>query len=176
MIPALSQPPAVAPCGHCVYIGDSYLRLLGTGSRTWRYRQIIWDAYTECLLYARACGKILVCVHGDAAGADMIFKRFGDSCDGALQEPHPADWDGPCRACCKPGHRVVRSDGSSYCPQAGNYRNAEMVALPAWRTAAFIRDRSRGATNCETLMKKHGHWPRTYRDDAGTVTGPGLAS
>jgi hypothetical protein len=47
-------------------------------------------------------------------------------------EAHPADWEGPCGPNCQPGHRRGGWDGKpSYCPAAGDYRNALMVDLGA---------------------------------------------
>lgn len=65
-----------------------------------------------------------ILVHGKAPGADTLAAKNWPA---DLQEPHPADWSGPCRATCRPGHRQVRQDGQMYCPAAGVYRNQEMV-------------------------------------------------
>lgn len=149
----------------CVYLGDEYLRFVGSGSRNWRHPKWIWDALTECLEHARAGGKILVVVHGDADGADQVFKLFGQVHDGALSEPHPADWNAPCRPTCKPGHRKTRKDGSEYCPAAGNYRNADMCEPGMWRAAVFIRRGSTGTTDCLNVIRRNGISPRVYRDN-----------
>lgn len=67
-----------------------------------------------------------VLVHGAAPGADRLAALLWTGW-GGKDEPHPADWSGPCKRTCRPGHRKQRPDGSDYCPAAGVYRNQEMV-------------------------------------------------
>lgn len=116
----------------------------------------MWNVFTECHAWARGQGKTLVIVHGDAPGGDQIAALFAQATPGCENEPHPADWEGPCRDRCKPGHRRKGKHGREYCPAAGNYRNEEMVACGADRAAAFIRAGSAGASNCARLAKKAG--------------------
>lgn len=87
-----------------------------------------------------------VLVHGAAPGADQQSAYFWEYW-GRETEPHPADWAGPCRATCTPGHRRPRGF-DTYCPAAGTYRNQEMVdsgldqliAFPGGRgTADMVR-------------------------------------
>lgn len=67
-----------------------------------------------------------VLVHGAASGADRLCARWWEA-HGRTCDPHPADWQAPCRTSCAAGHRRRRRDGTDYCPAAGNYRNQEMV-------------------------------------------------
>lgn len=79
-------------------------------------------------------------------------------------QPRPADWDAPCRPACQKrsrrgqpvDHRQVRSDGSSYCPAAGNYRNIAMVTEDPrpLRGIAFERDNSSGTGHCVRTMRE----------------------
>jgi hypothetical protein len=71
-----------------------------------------------------------ILVHGNAPGWDRLAAAVWRAW-GGVDEPHPADWDGPCRETCAPHHRRFRFRGSDYCPAAGNYRNQEMADLGA---------------------------------------------
>lgn len=133
------------------------MRILITGSRTWTDRHAIRDAIYQH--YTNATEGVLL-IHGDAAGADRIARDLARSwkADGWAIDEHavPAQWSARCRPECKPGHRRNRNTGSTYCPMAGMYRNAEMVALGADICLAFIRDNSRGATGCADLAEAAG--------------------
>ena len=68
-----------------------------------------------------------ILVHGAAGGADIICAMWWRR-QGRTVDPHPADWDGPCRNTCAPGHRRRKTSGQGdFCPAAGVYRNQEMV-------------------------------------------------
>ena len=71
-----------------------------------------------------------IVVHGAAPGTDSLAGEIAERL-GHVVEPHPADWTGPCRPTCKPGHRRPPLRGSDYncsiCPAAGVYRNQEMI-------------------------------------------------
>jgi hypothetical protein len=144
-------------------MGDT-LRLLWTASRDWTDPLKMWNVLSECHVWAREQGKTLICVHGDAPGGDMICKLFAQITPGVEEEAHPADWEGPCRDRCKPGHRRKNKRGRAYCPAAGNYRNEEMAALGGDRAAAFIYDRSPGASHGASEFKKAGIPTRRYTD------------
>lgn len=138
-------------------------RVLVTGSSDWRDAKAIWVRLDAFLFFCRVTSRRLVVVHGDCAtGADRIAARW---CARAIKthgarwvraEAHPADWDGPCRPGCKPGHRR-RRNGTLYCPAAGNYRNGEMTRLGAARCLAFARPcRRRGCTRWAQPHCSHG--------------------
>ena len=147
------------------YMGSQYLRVLVSASRSWRKPLDIWTALGHCLAAAQRQGKTLVVVHGDADGGDQIAKLFGQVHEGAVDEPHPADWDGPCGPRCRPGHRKSRKDGTTFCPAAGMYRNDEMAGSGLWRAACFIRQRSSGTTGCAASVRRAGLRPLIRRDD-----------
>lgn len=147
------------------YMGSQYLRVLVSASRSWRKPLDIWAALGHCLAEAQRQGKTLVVVHGDADGGDQIAKLFGQVHEGAVDEPHPADWDGPCGPRCRPGHRKSRKDGTTFCPAAGMYRNDEMAGSGLWRAACFIRQRSSGTTGCAASVRRAGLRPLIRRDD-----------
>lgn len=115
-------------------------RVLITGSRTWADIDVVRDA----LVHARwDAGGPMVVVHGACrSGADAIaswwvrgHQRHGNPLE-ITEEPHPADW--------------------RYGKAAGPRRNAEMVALGAQLCLAFIRNSSRGATDCARRAEKAG--------------------
>lgn len=127
-------------------------RLLVTGSRSWRDRAAI-----ERGLAVAAVGwaENPVLVSGACPqGADRIAEEVAESW-GWLVERWPADWNGPCRSACRPGHRRTGVQGE-YCPAAGNHRNADMVAFGADACLAFRRDGSAGTTHCGQLAEKAG--------------------
>jgi hypothetical protein len=138
------------------------LRLLWTASRDWADPLLMWNVLNACHRWARDQDRALIVVHGDAPGGDQIAKLFGVLTAGCEHEPHPAGWEDPCRETCRPGHRRVGKSGRDYCPAAGNYRNQRMVTLGADRAAAFIRDRSRGASDCADRAEKAGIPVRRY--------------
>ena len=113
-------------------------RILVTGSREWTDARTVESAILEAI---RDFGRDLVIVHGDADGADKLADEAAWR-HGLETDPKPADWDGPCRSTCKPGHRKRRRDGSEYCPAAGNCRNQEMVDGGAVVALAFLLPRS----------------------------------
>jgi YspA, cpYpsA-related SLOG family len=140
------------------------LRLLWTASRDWTEPLRMWDVLGECRAWAREQGKTLIIVQGDAGGGDQIAKLYGLITEGCEQESYPADWEGPCRDTCKPGHRRNGKNGRPYCPAAGNYRNEGMVALGADRCAAWIKAGSAGASNCARLAERAGIPTRRFTE------------
>lgn len=106
-------------------------RLLVTASR--RFSDSSLMRYS--LVRLAPPGRLIIVVHGGADGGDTLAKLFALEQKAAGlpwdEEEHLADWDGPCRDTCQPGHRRKRKDGTDYCPAAGNYRNQEMVDLGA---------------------------------------------
>lgn len=106
-------------------------RILITGSRTWKWANLI-----EALLreeYEEGCvvhhGK---CERGADAIADAVARRLGIEV-----EEHPARWD-------------------RYGRRAGFVRNAEMVALKPDVVLAFQVQRSKGTQHTIDLAKAAG--------------------
>lgn len=76
------------------------------------------------------------------------------------EQRRPADWTGRCRPTCDTkkirrgravrDHRRIRADGKSTCPEAGKYRNADMVREQPrpYRAYAFSLDKSPGTVDC----------------------------
>jgi hypothetical protein len=122
------------------------MRILVTGSRDWEDQLAVSEA-----IHNATGGDIqgLTIVYGHCPTgadhfADMLAWRLG-----LHPERHPANWSGPCRSECPPGHRREgRYPGVTYCPKAGHYRNQDMVDLGADIVLAFQRNRSRGTQDC----------------------------
>lgn len=95
------------------------MRFAVTGGR--RFRD--WTLLAHAL---RQMPEDATLVHGAAPGLDSLAAEFWGGIHGRPVDPHPADWEGPCRPTCRPGHRRPRGDGD-YCPAAGVYRNQEML-------------------------------------------------
>lgn len=100
-------------------------------------------------------------------GGDWLADRIAAVELGWRTEQIPAEWEAPCRASCKPGHRV-----NGWCPAAGNYRNEEMVPWVAGqpgpklclpfidpctnrRCAGKLPHGSHGATGCAALAVRY---------------------
>ncbi|MCE0536606.1 DUF2493 domain-containing protein [Kineosporia rhizophila] len=117
------------------------LRVLVTGSRSWRDAEAIVAALTD--VRARlAPGQDLVLVHGAAAGVDSIADAWaqGRRASGdahVLSEAHPADW---------------RAHGRS----AGPRRNTAMVSAGADVCLSFNYNNSRGTEHCTDLAERAG--------------------
>lgn len=120
-------------------------RILITGSRRWTDAEAIRDAIATAI--GDYDGPVTI-VHGGARGADQLAAAlattFGPD---VTAERWPADWDGDCRNACHTGHRQPRN-GTSFCPMAGIYRNADMVAAGADICLAFPLGESRGTRDC----------------------------
>lgn len=121
-------------------------RILVTGSRTWDDKDFIWNALDVLLAEFRH----VVIVHGACPkGADAIAQGWvrhqlvNGSGAQVRAERHPADWQHHGKA-------------------AGFRRNAEMVQLGADVCLAFIRDGSKGASNCADLAERAGIETRRF--------------
>lgn len=129
-------------------------RILITGSRTWSNEQSIRDALANII--SQHGPENVTVVHGACPqGADALADRIASAWAGVTVERHPADWAAPCSTLCRT-HRRRRGDGTTYCPAAGINRNQHMVDLGADLCLAFIKDNSRGATDCARRAARAG--------------------
>lgn len=127
-------------------------RVLVTGSRDWTHPAVIAraldTAFDTMLRTWRTTGRPIdqfVVVHGACTrGADQLADRHARHHRWTV-EAHPANWA-----------RLGR--------RAGMVRNAEMVAAGADLCLAFIRDHSRGATDCADRSERAGVTVRRYHD------------
>lgn len=124
------------------------MRILVTGSRTWRdYALLSAAIVTNVFEHAddkpAPIGNVTI-VHGACPrGADALADKFAKHSHCTV-ERHPADWD-------------------TYGRGAGFRRNAEMVNLGADLCLAFIKDDSRGASHTADLAEKAGIKTVRYR-------------
>lgn len=96
--------------------------------------------------------------HGDAPGADRLFAAIAHSWGWTVLS-RPADWDGPCRDICEPGHRRQKKHGQgTYCPDAGHNRNQGMVDEGAdYAVAAYKRGAGNwGTSDCVKRIRRAG--------------------
>ena len=120
-------------------------RILITGSRNWRNAYVVSNALAQTI--AEHPGPVVV-IHGAARGADRLADALAPTFGPHVTvERWAADWYGPCRPECRPGHRR-RNEGRTICPAAGHYRNAAMVAAGADVCLAFPLGESRGTRDC----------------------------
>jgi hypothetical protein len=137
------------------------LALIGlTGPRRWTDVQLLEDTLLDVWHDALQNGyDSIELIHGCAEGADTIGGTWAKS-NGILVRERSADWEGPCGAGCRPGHRRRNRRGIEFCPQAGPRRNQQMVdERPVLFVAATMRctaakcagkpaHDSHGATDC----------------------------
>ena len=125
-------------------MAESY-RILVTGSRTWDDKDFIWNVLDVALPELRD----VTIVHGacpkgaDAIAQGWVRDKLVNGGGRVRAERHPADW-------------------SQFGRAAGFRRNAEMVRLGADLCVAFVRDNSRGATNCADLAERAGIETRRF--------------
>lgn len=141
-------------------------RLIVAGSREYDDRLTLRTTLNRILESMRP-GVTLVVVHGGhpnpdySTKADQIAQEWAIELAGegedVREESWPADWEGPCRDTCAPGHREIRR-GVSICPAAGPYRNQEMIGESADRGLLAFRvgSRSTGSKGCALLMAHAG--------------------
>lgn len=130
------------------------MRILITGSRNWTDAQAIRDAIATAI--AGFAGPVTI-IHGGARGADQLAAALAPTFGPHVTcELWPADWEGPCRDECRPGHRRSRHDRSSYCPAAGNFRNQDMVDAGTTVCLGFPLGTSRGTRDCLRRAGKAG--------------------
>jgi hypothetical protein len=151
-------------------------RILVTGSRDWTDRSAMALAISDYLgergtSIGRAWPFPLV-IHGGARGADACADAIARNW-GWTPRKVEADWYGPCREPCRPGHRRRNQRGDWYCPAAGNYRNQAMVDSGADICLAFPLPGSEGTWDCVQRAKAAGIpvrviTPAMDRDEART--------
>lgn len=129
--------------------------LILTGSRTWTDAGMV-ERSLDAILSRHPEGVVVV--HGaNPAGADAIADAYASRTPGFTVERHPADWYGPCRPQCQPGHRrAAPGDARDYCPAAGNYRNREMADLGAGGCVAFHHHNSPGTADMIRAARQRG--------------------
>jgi len=140
------------------------MRILVTGSRDWEDRGAI-EKELFLLRWGDRYREDFVVVQGASGNADKAADDWAHRTTGVTPEPHSANWNAQCRPECKPGHRrrVRGAVSATYCPAAGVYRNSEMVALGADVCLAFIKNNSRGATDCADKAEAAGIPTRRFR-------------
>lgn len=102
------------------------MRFAVTGGRKFADLQMVRTALSQVPADA-------VLVYGAAPGLDRLAAAWWMA-NGGVVDSRPADWQGPCRPGCKPGHRrtydcapIVDGEQVTYCPAAGVHRNQEMI-------------------------------------------------
>jgi len=112
--------------------GDAGVKriLIVTASRSCTDRSLFLGALaTYRVIRPGACLYI-----GDGTGGDSLARHewsrlcgYGDKVSRATAagwlRVFNADWLGPCRPDCEPGHRLPRPGGGTYCPAAGPFRS-----------------------------------------------------
>lgn len=140
----------------------SQLRILVTGSRHWRDKDLIREALADVLGEVTTIGPPVL-IHGGQVTrdkttgqrcgadhlADVAWTELARERPGWLARPevYPAQWFAPCRPECEPDHRR-QSTGGSTCPAQGNYRNQTMVDTGITVCRAFPLADSRGTWDC----------------------------
>ena len=136
-----------------------YLALvLALGSRRWTDVPTIHDVLLDTWHDARQDGYCgIEVLEGGADGADTMSGDWAKAHleDGVGHETLNADWD-HCAPDCKPVHRRVRRNGTSYCPTAGHRRNQQMVDRGPLIAVAFNRAGSTGTADCIRRAKAAG--------------------
>ena len=98
-------------------------RVLVTGGRDYADAKKVGDyiavAFKLLLGDDGTLGPLMTVVHGGARGADHLAHLAAIEF-GMVPEPHPAQWNAPCRDECLPNHRKMGKDGKWYCPAAGS--------------------------------------------------------
>lgn len=133
--------------------------VLGLGSRSWTDRDLIDDVLTETWHDARQDGYCgIEVMEGTAPGADEMCGAWAEARfdQGVGHLSIEADWEGPCAATCRPGHRRTRRDGTEFCPTAGPRRNQVMVDHRPLIALAFQVGESSGTADCLRRLKDAG--------------------
>lgn len=151
------------------------MKILVTGSRTFRNRYAIAGHIEHHATAAFALGDTVLVIHGDAAGADRMARdvvRYHRADGWAIDEYGlPAWWHTCVPECPPPPHRKRRRDGTEYCPTAGHRRNGEMVALGPDLCLAFVMP-----CDDERCRKPRPHWSHGADDCANRAEAAGVAT
>lgn len=140
------------------------MRILVTGSRDWEDEQRIAEVLFAAVMLES--GQHTLVTGACPTGADVMAERLVQMTidkhpDSWVIERHSADWEACTSACT---HDLRRNrNGREYCPAAGVRRNTEMVALGADVCVAFIKNNSRGATDCANKAEKAGIPTKRFR-------------
>ncbi|MFC4122075.1 SLOG family protein [Nonomuraea zeae] len=128
-------------------------RVLATGGRDRDDKPLVWGVFNGI----RKEHPRLVVVHGAAYPKAIRGLRPDRSADWLIhlwcvankiyEETHPADWKTCSTPDCAPEHRKQHRSGGTYCPDAGTWRNDEMVQLHADECVAFP-GRGPGTRDC----------------------------
>lgn len=123
------------------------MKILVTGSRTWKSEQAVWGALDEAAAPALLAGQQVTVIHGDAEGADKFadnwawhhinLRRSGHSRYLVTLRAYPIDRRQP-----------VGSQGV--------FRNIAMMAHMPDVVLAFINADARGTLHCAGLADDRG--------------------
>ena len=119
-------------------------RVLVTGSRNWTNRATIKEAMIGVWETAMRPEEMVLVSGANPKGADHIAEQVASDCGWRI-ERHPAQWD-------------------KWGKAAGVRRNTEMVESGVDVCIAFIKDRSKGATNCSQTAMRAGIETRVWRE------------
>jgi hypothetical protein len=113
---------------------DGQVRVLVTGSRTWRDRDALYDALDQ--IADRFAGSEIVLVHGAAKqGVDRLAAEWAETRQAVTPEPHP----------------VTEADYDAHGKGAPLLRNTRMVQSGADLCLTFIQE-----CPCPRRAKPHG--------------------
>jgi hypothetical protein len=135
------------------------VRILAFGSRGWADLRAVDRVLLDSWHDATQLGyEAIEVVEGTAPGADDSCGAWAERhrVHGVRHRPVAADWDGPCRPACRPGHRRSRPAGGTWCPSAGGYRNQDMVNLRPAAAVMFILPCTRPGCRRRQPHDSHG--------------------
>lgn len=106
-------------------------RILVTGSRNWQQPNRIYKVLDEFVSGITNVNRMISIVHGNSGNVDLIADSYAQH-QGWKTEKYNAQW-------------------AQYGRAAGPIRNSQMVQTKPDICLAFIKDHSKGATNCAEL-------------------------
>jgi hypothetical protein len=139
------------------------VRVLVTVSRTWSAWSTVRTALGQ--LHERYPDAVLV--HGNAKEGDQTVAGMWRSL-GGVDDPMDADWakcDPEIDVACQRSHRKKRRNGEEYCPTAGLRRNTVMIETSPDLVISFVRNKSRGASDCTQKAYDAGLRVVTYTQE-----------